>query len=714
MSDVKNTTAVKTNWKNPPSLMDLKDDYTAVESSHSTLVAKVDTWLYNLNPPSAKAKRTADESNPFKTSKANPVNEGRSKLQSKLIRKQAEWRYTSLSEPFLNTPDIFKILPVTAEDVFSAKQNQLVLNNQFNNQINKVALIDKMSRVGVNEGTVIFKVAWESESTEIEVEYPIYELIPATLPEHVQLLQEASQADPATLPPELAAALEQSSTTGSPFIPNPTGEMETVIEEKVVKNQPTVDICNYRNVRIDPSCNGDIDLAEFVIYDYETNYSQMEKAGYYSNLDTIRDGNNNSVIGSPDHSSNWAQSGFMFKDSPRKKFVITEYWGYWDIDGDGITKPIVAAWVGDVMVRLEENPYPDQELPFVAIQYLPVKEEVSGEPDGELLIDNQNVAGALMRGMIDSMGKSANAQTGIKKGALDVINKRKFEAGKDYEFNDVGDAQNSIYMHKFPEIPMSAYTLLNMQNTEAESLSGVKAFANEGISGNGLGATAAAANGALGAAARREIGILRRFAEGVKKVGRKIIAMNAEFLSEEEVVRITADEFVPVRRDDLAGKFDLELRISTAEADEQKAKELAFMLQTTGQAFGVEFSKMILAEIADLRKMPHLAKQLREFAPQPDQHQQAVQQLELAEKQAEIAKTQAETQKILAEAQLSGTKATNTQADTDKKNLDFVEQEAGVTQARDLQKHGEQAKSNMELEAFKNLIQPQKQTDPMA
>ena len=714
MSEDKRSLSVKVDWKNPPKLTDLKDDFIAAESSHMAQVAKIDTWLHNLNPPNAKSVVSADEKNPFKQGKATAANTGNSQLKSKLIRKQAEWRYTSLSEPFLNTPDIFKILPVTAEDVFSAKQNQLVLNNQFNNQINKVALIDKMSRVGVNEGTVVFRVSWENETTDVEVEYPIYELVPVQSEEQMQMLQEAAQADPSQLPPELAAAIAQTKETGVPVIPMPTGEIETVVEEKVTKNQPMVDICNYKNVRIDPSCNGEIDEAEFVTYQYETNYSNMEKSGYYTNLDIIRDTDNNSVIGSPDHVSNWADSGFMFKDSPRKKFVITEYWGYWDIDGDGITKPIVAAWVGDVMVRLEENPYPDQELPFVVIQYLPVKDATNGEPDGELLIDNQNVAGALMRGMIDSMGKSANAQTGIRKGSLDVVNRRKFDQGKDYEFNDQGDAQNSIYMHKFPEIPMSAYTLLNMQNTEAESLSGIKAFANEGISGNGLGATAAAANGALGAAARREIGILRRFAEGMKKVGRKIVAMNAEFLSEEEVVRITAEEFVPVRRDDLAGKFDLELRISTAEADEQKAKELAFMLQTTGQAFGVEFSKMILAEIADLRKMPHLSKQLREFTQQPDQHQQALQQLELAEKQAEIAKTQAETQKILAEAQLSGTKGTNVQADTDKKNLDFLEQEAGVTQARTLQNSGEQAKSNMELEAFKNLVTPQKQIDPMA
>ena len=45
-----------------------------------------------------------------------------------------------------------------------------------------------------------------------------------------------------------------------------------------------------------------------------------------------------------------------------------EYWGYWDINNDGIVKPFVATWVGDVMIRLEENPYPDKQLPYVLVQ----------------------------------------------------------------------------------------------------------------------------------------------------------------------------------------------------------------------------------------------------------------------------------------------------------------------------------------------------------
>ena len=87
--------------------------------------------------------------------------------------------------------------------------------------------------------------------------------------------------------------------------------------------------------------------------------------------------------------------------------------------------------------------------------------------------------------------------------------------------------------------------------------------------------------------------ILRRISEGFIVLGKKIISMNSEFLSEEEVVRVTNSQFVKVRREDLSGNFDLILTISTAEADDAKAKELAFMLQTMGNTMGQEVSQMI-------------------------------------------------------------------------------------------------------------------------
>lgn len=673
-------------WTSAPKLSDLKADLEATNSSHDAHTSQVSKWLADLNP-TRESRDLSDTSNPFGTKKTTAV-KTRSTVKSKLIRKQAEWRYTSLSEPFLNTPDIWKADPVTHEDVEAAKQNGLILNNQVNTKLDKVAFIDEFVRTCTNEGSVIVKTGWDYQYHIEEVEYPQFEIRPAQSQEELMELQKTSQLDPSLVPVEMREALQMTQQTNQPMFPQLVG-VDIVEEEVADVNQPAWEVCDYENVRIDPTCKNKLKDAQFIIHSFESSLSDLEKSGKYTNLDGLQ---LNTVQGDEHHKAEWARTGFEFNDKARKKFVVYEYWGYWDVDDSGSTTPIVATWVGDVMIRLEENPFPDKELPFLIVPFMPRKDSVYGEPDAELTVENQEIEGALKRGMIDVFGRSANGQTGIRKGALDAINRRRFDKGLDYEYNEAGDAQNSIFMHTFPDVGPSAYNFLQMQSMEAESLSGVQGF-NQGITGAGLGSTAAAANGALSAAARRELGILRRLSEGMKQIARKFLAMNQVFLSEEETVRVTNQEFVTVRKDDLGGKFDIRLSISTAEADEQKASELAFMLQTTGQSFGIEFTKIILAEIAELRKMPHLAQQLRAYQPQPDPMAEQLRQLELQEKQVEIQKKQAEIQKILTEAGHTGVKSANVQADTDSKNLRFVEDEAGVTHARDVDKMQAQAEA---------------------
>ena len=683
-----------TNWRNAPQLTDLKRDYQDASPSFDTQKTQIALWLDNLF---VRNKALVD------------APKGNSRIVPKLIRKQAEWRYPALSEPFLSTDDIFNVRPVTWEDRDAAIQNQLVLNHQFNTQLDKTAFIDEYVRTAVDEGTVIVRVGWEFEEELVDKTVPIveYRINPelAPLHEHLAQMQAESPSQYETdVPDELKTAHEMTKEHGQPIEPVILGqEVRQVMQ--TIKNQPTVTICDYRNVVIDPSCLGNIKKARFIIYSFESCLADLKKDKKYKNLDQINF-DSASPLASPDHSSGDNQGGFNFADKARKKFVVQEYWGFWDIHGDGILRPFVAAWVGNTMIRMEESPFPDKQLPFVVAQYLPVRKSTYGEPDGALLEDNQKVVGAVTRGMIDIMGKSANGQTVIRKDMLDATNRRKFEKGQDYEFNMNVDPRQGIFMHTYPEIPASAQFMLQLQYMEAESLSGVKSF-SQGISGQALGDVAAGVRGALDASSKRELGILRRLSAGIIEIGRKIIAMNAEFLSEKEVIRITNDEFVTVRRDDLSGNFDLKLSISTAEEDNNKASELAFMLQTLGNNSDPGIVRMILSDIARLRKMPDLAKKIEEYQPQPDPLVQKQRELEVALLEAKLDTERAQAIYYRSNAQLDmakvGTeqaKQSQLQSETDLKNLDFVEQESGVHQERELQRISQQAKSQMEMKAM--------------
>lgn len=683
-------------WKNPPKLSDLKADLLSAKSDHDAQCSEIQGWLNNLNiEGSAKLKKVPGNSN----------------VQPKLIRKQAEWRYSALSEPFLSTDELFTVAPVTWEDQQAARQNQLLLNNQFNTKLNKIKFIDDYVRDAVNKGTAIVRVGWEFREEEISGVRPVWEFRPNPEmgPVHEEIhkmMAENPTAYRFEVPEELQQAHELTMQNGMPLEPIQVGE-EEYTEMKTIENRPTVEVCDFNNITIDPSCNGNMEKAGFIVYSFETSMSELKASGLYTNLDNVKEASSTSPLADPDFQSN-DPSGFEFKDKARRKLVAKEYWGYWDYLDTGVAEPFVATWIDDTLIRMDATPFPDKKLPFVFVPFMPQTDSCYGTPDGELLEDNQKVIGAVTRGMIDIMGKSANGQTGTRKDALDVTNRRKYAAGQDYEYNAHVDPRMAFHMHTYPEIPNSAPQMLQMQTLEAESMTGVKSF-SQGISGNSLGEVAAGVRGALDAASKRETGLLRRLAKGVTDIGRKIISMNAEFLDEEEVVRITNDQFVPVKRDDLAGNFDLRLMISTAEEDAAKIEKLAFTLQTMGPKMDFEASKIVMVHIARLQKMPELAHQLENFKPEPDPFEEQMKQLELQKAQAEIAKLQSETQENFANAQLDGAKAEETMSkarlmgsQADKSDLDFLEQESGVTQERELQKQGEQARGNLELAKYKN------------
>lgn len=691
ISDIESTTKL-TKWKNEPSISDLQSDLESAESIHKDHVAKTEKWLNKL---AGKLE--------IKTVK------GRSKIQPKLIRKQAEWRYASLEEPFLSTVDLFDIDPRTGEDYEAAEDNQILLNYQFNTKIDKVAFINEYVRTCTDEGTVIVQVGWKYEKGERE----IYEDIEMT-PEQASmyLYNEVAKGN---MTQEEAIATMQS---GEPIT-------KTVKRYKVVTiaNHPTLRVCEYDRLIIDPTCEGDLDKAQFIIVPFETSYSELKKDSTYSNLDQIFEEDGTVIKGTLDDESFYKtltnQTGFEFKDKARKKLTAYEYYGYWDIDGKGITKPIRATWVGNTMIKLEELPYPDKKLPFVAVQFMPVRKSIYGEPDGKLIEDNQDILGAVTRGMIDIMGRSANGQTLMTKGMLDAANLKKYENGEHAYTNPGFDPRVNIHMQTYPEIPNSAMQMINMQNQEAESLTGVIAFSN-GISGQALGNTATGVRSALDSASKRELGILRRLSAGLEKIGRKIIAMNAEFLDDEEVIRVTNKKFRTIRRDDLTGDFDLRVKISTAESDNQKIEKLAFMMQTGQQSMDPEEAKLVRAEIYKLQKMPDLADKVLNYQPQPDPVQQEIQQLQLERMRLENIKLQSEIEERNSRAienqvdvELKQAKTQNELAKagklTSEKDLadqEFIRRDFGVDHQQKMQEKEHDRLASLDQMAFNNMTQP--------
>ena len=604
---------------------------------------------------------------------------GKSQIVSQDIRKQLEWMIPSLADPFLSSPDIIKCNPITWEDVPSARQNELLLNTQFCRKFPRYNFLMKSLKVLAMEGTLVVQTGWDYEDEEVE------EMV-----ETVVIDPESGE--------EMIIMAKQKVT-------------------KVKKNQPTAVVCRNEDIYIDPTCMDNMDKCQFVIHRYETDLSSLRADGRYKNLDKVEkyEGQNMDNGYYPqDHTY------FTFEDKARKKMVMYEYWGNYDVNEDGIAEPIVCSWIGNTVVRLQSNPYPDKKPPFIVVPFNAVPFQIYGDSLASVIGDNQKVKTAIIRGVIDNMAQSNNGQVGMKKGSLDIANRKKFLQGNNFEYNgDKGD----FWQGSYNQIPGSAFDVMTLMNNEIESQTGVKSFSG-GITGSALGSTATGARGALDATATRRISLVRNIAENlIKPLMRKWMSYNAEFLEAEEIVRITNEEFIPIKRDDLTGNIDIDISISTAEDNNAKSQELSFLLQTLGNTMPFEMTQMIIAEIAKLSRMPDLEKRIRDFKQEPDPAAQQMQQAEMErlalenqKLQSEIARNNAragedeiDIQLKMQKAQVEAAKARKLGSEADMTDLDFLLKNDGIDRADKATEREEKRLHDLDKIALNNMLQPKKE-----
>jgi hypothetical protein len=316
------------------------------------------------------------------------------------------------------------------------------------------------------------------------------------------------------------------------------------------------------------------------------------------------------------------------------------------------------------------------------------------------------------------MAQSNNGQLGMRKGALDMANRKKFLKGGNFEFNG---SPNDFWQGGYNQIPSSAFDMLGVMNNEIESITGTKSFSG-GINSGSLGDTATGARGALDATATRRMNVVRNISENlVKPLMRKWMSYNSEFLEEEEVVRITNDEYVPIRRDDLAGRVDIDLSISTAEDNAAKSQELSFLLQTLGPSEDPAIRRDIMADIMGLMRMPEQEKRMREYKPEPDPMQEQLKQIELErltlandETRAKIESLRASSQediadeaeklakarKLNAESALKEAQTSKVLSEKDKLDLDFLKSDEGVSHQEKLELEEQKRRANLDSMAF--------------
>ena len=591
--------------------------------------------------------------------------DGKSTIVSRDIKKTEIWQHATIIDPFVSNTDMVRGTPITAEDRPIAEQSEVLLNHFFCRRFDRYNFVSEAFKILQREGTVIARVGWEFAEEEVEVEVPVVEVV---------------------------------------MVPGPQGMMpveqvvgyKTEMQMKTVLNEPTAENKDNRTLWVDPTEKRSISNAKFVIEHFKSSISELTQDGIYENLDKIDvktdEAQDDADISYADSDS----ESFKFQDRARAELDVYEYWGNYDIDEDGIAEAIVCTWVGNTIIRLEENPYPDGKVPYISTALDPEPFSLNGKPNADLQSTDQKLSTSILRSLMDTLDSSTNGQRGFKEGSLDPVNERKFKAKKDFKYQ--GDAP-AIWEGKYADFNPSILNFYELTQKNQSELTGVRPF-NGGVSRY---ETATQASNAMTAVAKKEVDISRNFAENfITPLLRKWLGMINEFMEPEEISRITGAEYVPTDPRDPCGSIDIRIEVNTADTDEARAKDISFMLQTMGQTLPFDLTKILLAEQAKLKKLPDLAKQILAYQPQPDPLEQRKKELEVEDLEASIAERRTRAKENEIDTQLKKAKTVTEQAKArqihtgaDLSDLDFTDKATGVSHQREMEKLTEKAKADL-------------------
>lgn len=579
----------------------------------------------------------------------------KSKYVSDLTAKLLSWQIPSIVDPFVSSKDLISCKPFTHADYPLAEQEETVLTHQFIQTLDHYAFMTDLVTWAAEKGTAFVKTGWEFKEEEQEVEVPVEAVDPIS---------------------------------GQPIIVGTRLEKQMV----TVVNRPTRELIDPLDVRVDPTCRGNIAKAKFVIHDFESDLSTLTKDGRYKDLDKLK--------ASLEKDETWqtrdyADDTFSFSDDARKKVIVHEYWGELDPDDSGVTKPMVITWVNDVVIREEENPLPGQEIPFERAVYKRKPGFIYGEPLAALVGKNQHIDSVLHRGIFDDMKLANNGQTGTKKGFTDEVNLRKMKQGLDFEYNTT---MADVYQDQYRGLNQSVFQVLAKNEQSAESSVGVSLM-NHGNGGNALGSSAAAVTATTTSSAKREMHIVRGIAEDcLIPILKKFSRYNREFLSPEEVEKITDKPYVEPLNDNV---FDIKMTLESAETRAAKAQSTGFVLQTMGPNMPQAQQQKLLSRYMKLIGEPDIAKEIEEFQPQPDPLQEQINKLQIAKLEAEVANERAKAAENEADIALKRAKTRELESRSDITDLDYLERESGMPHQREMEKKAMDIDGKLAQEQYK-------------
>lgn len=391
------------------------------------------------------------------------------------------------------------------------------------------------------------------------------------------------------------------------------------------------------------------------------------------------------------------------KDPSMRLVAVTEAYMRMDVDGTGIPQ-MQKITLGGAQYKLLDYERCD-DVPFAIYEVDPEPHAFHGRSIADLIIDDQDAATAILRGVLDNIAMVNNPRTTALEGQVNM---------DDLLNNEIGGVVRMKQPGAIGEltVPFAAGQVLGAAeyyDQIIEQKTGVSR-SSMGLNPDALqNTTATAAQITASAQAGHVEVIARNLAEtGVKRMFKLMLKLLAENSPDEVMMRISGDNFAPI--DPRSWNTDMNVSVNVGLGtgqEEQKAMALQATLQTQMQIWqtygptnglvGMTNIRNTLEDILSLGGLRNadryyapmnaqieqqLLMQAQQMAAQQQQGQQDQQAQALV--QAETIRAQTKAQSDLAKIQLDAQKALA----QDDRERDKMDQELLIKAAEVIGKYG--------------------------
>ena len=627
--------------------------------------------------------------------------DGRSKVVATKVRDTIRAIKPSLMRVFLSTDKPVEYVPRGPEDVQAAEQATEYMHYVFNEQNGYRVLNDAFHDAMVKKVGIV-KVYWDTYQEQETFEFhDINEMeYRAITSDDVEIIEETKTMTIEIDQMGMQVEAPRYDLTVAKY--HDKGKM-------CVESVPPEEFFVDRNARCLESSyvvahRTEMRVGELVQMGFD--YEEVEGLSGLQNSDTFSDVEDYERRGYDQDASEED-----VQDPSMKIVAITEAYIKIDVDGTGIPtlQKVLLGGSNYKLLSVERASF----IPFAAFEVDPEPHTFYGRSVADLIINDQDAATAMLRGVLDNVALTNNPRLEVLDGAANMDDVLNNEIGGIIRVKQNGAVQPQV----IPFVAGQTLTALQYFDMEIEGKTGVTK-ASTGLSPDALQSTTAAAVNATVAAQAGQIEVMaRNLAEGgMRQMFRLMLKVMVENVDEQQMMRIAGADYVPVdpRSWNLMMDVTVNVGLGTGQEDQKRAALMqAFqvqsqIIQTYGPTNGLVSLTQVRNTLADVLAMSGLRNSTRYFMPmnpqteqqlmaqqqqqqqqpQPDPQAQAYLQAEMAKVQAkaqtDMAKLQSQQQHDMAKMQLEMQKA---MADDDLQR-DQMDQDLIVKAAEMIGKYG--------------------------